>query len=55
MSMIVNDEELTLVRPETRPWRIDCHQCKLASDAKGIEVEFVLVDEAPALSSLIIR
>lgn len=37
------------------PYRILCHQCRLASEALGIEVTCVLVDDAPALSSARIR
>jgi hypothetical protein len=37
------------------PYKIDCHQCKAASDATGMEVVVDRVEEAPALSSLMMR
>ena len=46
----------TLNRPGTSiPYRIDCHQWSAASDANGIEVVVVRVDEAPAFNSAKIR
>lgn len=37
------------------PYKMDCHQWSVASEASGIEVVWVRREEAPAFSSAVMR